>query len=66
MLKKKEQVLQIRLDTELLGRFKAMAEHHGVSVSVMLRHSMESLCSNFEAAQLRKAEYAKSQQERKR
>lgn len=66
MIKRKSELLQIRLETELLERFKAMAEHESVTVSDLLRNVMNHVCTNFETAQWRKSEHAKRVQERKR
>lgn len=66
MIKRKTEVLQIRLETELLNRFKVMADHQGVTVSDLLRNVMNHVCTNFETAQWRKSEHAKRVLERKR
>lgn len=48
MLKKKGQVLQIRLENDLLARVKLMAERNGVTVSFMLREVLFGMCERHE------------------
>lgn len=48
MLKKKTEVLQIRLETELLNRYKTMAEAQGYAVSVIIRSYMKNACDSYE------------------
>lgn len=48
MIKKKTQVLQIRVDEELLLRYKKFAEYQGVHISVALRHAMLQSCEQLD------------------
>jgi post-segregation antitoxin (ccd killing protein) len=65
MIKRKSDVLQIRLEAELLERIKVMADTQGVTVSVLIRHYMAKACSTFETEQWRKAESAKKYEQNK-
>jgi antitoxin component of RelBE/YafQ-DinJ toxin-antitoxin module len=66
MLTKKTEVLQIRIETELLNRFKKMADERGAKVSVLLRYYMNEICTQYEVTKLRKVQYQKQQAEKRR
>ena len=56
MLKKKTEVLQIRLETELLNRYKSFAEAQGFAVSVIIRSYMKNICDSYEKSLLQQQE----------
>jgi len=64
MLEKKTEVLQIRIETELLERFKKMADERGCKVSVLLRYYMNEICTQYEVTKFRKEQYQKQQAEK--
>ena len=66
MLKRKSDLLQIRLEPELLSQFKAMSEERGVHVSLMLRHLMSQSCEQYAESKRRKAEHFNRKAEKQR
>lgn len=60
MANSKSEVLQIRIDAELLKRYKSFAHAQGLHVSIALRQYMKRQCDDFEAHHARQ----KAQQER--
>lgn len=45
----KTELLQIRIDAELLARFKRYSTYEGLHVSVAIRRMMINTCSQFES-----------------
>jgi len=66
MIKKKSELLQIRLEPELLSRFKSMSEEHSVHVSLLLRDIMLQACEHYEESKRRKLEFEKRKAEKQR
>lgn len=66
MLIKKDEKLQIRVDSELLERFKNMANERGVHASLILRHIMSHACKEHEESMRKKREYEKKQAEKRK
>lgn len=58
MLAKKEKLLQIRVQEELLARFKKLAESQGATSSAYLRFLMEKSCERYEDSLRAKAEHS--------
>jgi antitoxin component of RelBE/YafQ-DinJ toxin-antitoxin module len=56
----KDKVLQIRLDSELLRRYKHYADTQGLHISIAIRQQMMRVCDHFEHQEAR----SKVQQER--
>lgn len=48
MIKTKTEVLQIRIDADLLERYRRYAEMEGYHVSVAIRRSMKATCDQYE------------------
>jgi len=48
MIKTKTEVLQVRIDADLLERYRRYAEAEGYHVSVAIRKSMKSTCEQYE------------------
>jgi predicted DNA-binding protein len=65
VLKKKVDVLQIRLEPELLERFKLLSADYGVPVSQMLRHHMLQICDSYDEKKRRHEEFLQRQSEKK-
>lgn len=59
MITKKSELFQIRIEPELLKRFKTMSENRGVHSSLLLRHLMLQACEQYEESTRRKVEHAK-------
>jgi len=64
MLKKRSDLLQIRLEPELKIRLEALADHNSVTLSEMLRLLIHRSCENLEAYLYKKAEHERKKQER--
>ncbi len=54
MTKSKTETLQMRIDAELLQRFKNFADNQGLSISAALRQTMLRNCDQFDAYMKRK------------
>jgi hypothetical protein len=48
MKTKKTELIQIRVEPELLGRFKNMCEKRELELSALLRHLMKCECKDFD------------------
>lgn len=54
MLKEKSSLLQIRIEPDLLERFKRYSDKHGLHLSVALRYHIKNICDNDDQAEARK------------
>lgn len=66
MLIKKTEVLQIRLESELLQRFRTVCDEMNVSVSPFLRYQMLKICDSYDEQKRRKQDYLLKQSDKKR
>ena len=56
MIKPKSSYLQIRVEPELLARFKVLADYKSLTVSDLLRELMTLNCNGYDAHLMRVAE----------